>query len=98
MSGANAWRGHLWVPEHAHPLVRQLVVLMNEKRITFTELARVAGLTGATLASWKSKHNPRVDSFEAALNALGYELQIVQREPKKTVFDVKQNGHDAAAV
>lgn len=92
MSGAAAWRGKLYIPEHAHPLVRQLVEILNKKKLTFTELARAAGITGAALASWRYRHNPRIDNFEAALNALGYELQIVPREPQKTVFDVKQNG------
>ena len=75
------WRGKHLVPERAHPLVRRLFVLINRDGCTLEELAARSGVDSQTLNSWRSRKSPQLVTFEAMLNALGFELRIVHREP-----------------
>lgn len=74
--GGNNQRGRLPIPEHAHPLVRATYRLINKERTTQKDIALRAGLGRTTVHLWQ-RQNPRIDSMEAVLNALGYKLQIV---------------------
>lgn len=64
---------------HAHPLVREFYHLLKEEDVTVTEVSLEAGVSRAAMVKWKSRHAPNVPTFEAALNALGYELTIRKR-------------------
>jgi hypothetical protein len=70
------WRGRLPVPQHAHPLVRQFFEILNEQRTTMMDVSKRAGPHWSTIQSWSRRSNPYIDNFEAALNAMGYELVI----------------------
>lgn len=70
-------RGRLEIPAHAHPCVRGLFETMNHQRTTPAEVATRAGFGPGTLRSWRRRHMPLLDVFEAALNALDLELAIV---------------------
>lgn len=75
------WRGRLSVPDGCHPLVRQLFEIANEQRATMKEIAGRAGMVPyATLSNWRYGNCPQLQNFEAALNALGYELHIRPKE------------------
>jgi transposase-like protein len=67
------------IPMHAHPLVRQLFEIVNAERTSLRELGERAGVNRETLSLWRRRHMPVLDTFEAALNALDYELVIQQR-------------------
>lgn len=77
--GPQARRGRLPVPVHVSRLTRQFYELVNAEQATLTEIAGRSGLSEHTLSDWRRRWAPKVDSFEAALNALGYELRIVKR-------------------
>lgn len=66
------------VPDHAHPLVRELVRLMNVHRMTWTDLAERSGIHRKTFHYWRTRSSPTLSVFEAALNSLGYGLAITQ--------------------
>ena len=67
------------VAPRAHPLARRFFELLAEQGVALTDVAGRAGLAVATLVKWKYRHVPQVDTLEAALNALGYELRILRR-------------------
>lgn len=68
-------------PRHAHPLVRQLVDLLNESPVTLRDVGRRAGLAGSTIGSWWGSANPTIHNFDAVLNTIGFELRICPKNP-----------------
>lgn len=72
-------RGGAALPAHAHPLVQRFFILLNARCATFAEVAERTDIGVDTLRFWRSRHVPRLDLFDAALNALGFELTIVKR-------------------
>lgn len=77
--GAARWRGKHKVPEHAHPLVRQLIVEMNDQGRLIGEVAKEAGVRRNAVSDWRYMRLPRLDLLEAVLNVLGLELVILPR-------------------
>lgn len=75
----NNVRGKITIPDHAHPLVRRLIAEMNEQQTTFAEVSARSNVGVDTIRFWAGRHMPRLDTFEAALNVLGYELKIVEQ-------------------
>lgn len=78
--GGERWRGKLPVPEHAHPLVRDLVRELNEQRTTISEMADRAAVCRQAVRKWQDSTMPRVDLLDACFNALGYRLAVVPVE------------------
>lgn len=67
------------IPQHAHPLVRELFSLVRRRGVTLRSVARKAGLHEDIFTAWRRESSPNVVSLEAALNVLGHEL-VVQRK------------------
>lgn len=65
---------------HAHPLVRQMFGIMRDERTSLVKFAAESGVDRTVLSLWRRRSSPTLVVFEAALNALGYELRIVKRE------------------
>ncbi len=74
-SGNNI-RGRIKIAEGAHPCVRRFMEQMNEQQTTFREVSDRSGVGVDTLRFWQTRHMPRVDLLDAALNVLGLELCI----------------------
>jgi hypothetical protein len=68
----------LSVPQHAHPLVRQLFVEMNRERIGLSDVAERAGVAITTFKGWRTRHTPRVADLEACYNVLGLTLTVTK--------------------
>lgn len=62
------------IPQHAHPLVRQLFAEMNHQRIGIMDMAERSGIAHGTFKGWRTKHCPRVAELEACFNVLGMRL------------------------
>ena len=75
-------------PTHTSPLVRRLYELMHEQQIGYQALSERSGVPDGSLTAWRKRYRPNLLSFEAALNALGYELRIMKRR------DVSENAED----
>lgn len=73
------WRGKLAIPQKCHPLIRRMFEIMNSEQVMISEVAPRAGVCRHTFNIWRKRQSPRLFDFEAALNALGYELRIVRR-------------------
>jgi DNA-binding phage protein len=71
------WRGKHIVPERAHPFVRRMFEIINQEGCTLEELAARSGVDSQAMNSWRSRKSPQLVTFEAVLNALGYQLRIV---------------------
>lgn len=81
MSGSRNYRGRnqpgaIPLPVHAHPLVREFFVHMNTRGAVIADVAEYSGVGIDTLRFWRTRHVPRLDVFEAALNTIGYRLVI----------------------
>lgn len=76
------WRGRHTIPLQAHPLIRRFFRLVNKERATFLEIAARVGCHRDTFKDWRSRSTPNLATFEAALNALGYRLEIVKDTPR----------------
>lgn len=85
------WRGQIPIPVSAHPLVRQLIELLNEEQTTLVEAATKAGVSPKTISDWRYRSNPSLDNFQAALNAIGYDLYI---GPQKGTHEQKERRVD----
>lgn len=66
-----------------NPLVRRLVQIRRAKRVSQRGVSARAGLATGACRRWEAgMHEPALGNFEAALNVLGYRLEIVPLEPK----------------
>lgn len=74
------WRGQIPIPDHCHPLVKRYLEILNEEDTTLKEAAKAAGLSPGTMTGWRYRATPTILNFEAALNAMDYELKIVKRK------------------
>lgn len=70
---------------HANPLVRKLIALMNEQKVSWYRLSELTKISRETFRTWRTTHNPRVDLLIACFNVLGYTLVVVPIEDAKTV-------------
>ena len=75
------WRGHLKVPQHAHPFVRLLFRQLNSQHCTMIECAEKAGLWPQTIGGWRDRRNPTLPNIEAALNVMGTKLVAMPISP-----------------
>lgn len=78
--GPEKWRGNVPIPEHAHPLVRRLIVEANAQHTTMKEIADRAAIQPGTFSDWRYRRMPRLDLLEAALNTLDLELYVRRRK------------------
>ena len=73
------WRGKIPIPDHCHPLVRKLIAECNAQQTTISEVASRANLRRESISEWRYRRMPKIDNFEAALNAIDLELVIRER-------------------
>jgi hypothetical protein len=69
--------GMIPIPQHTHPIIRDLVRAMNARGVSFDALASITGVNERTIAGWRKNHIPRLDNIEAALNGVGLRLAIL---------------------
>lgn len=79
MSHQDHYRGRLTIPARAPPLVRQFYALVNREQATLEEVESRSGVNRFTMRGWRRNSQPVLPNFEAAVNALGYELVIRKR-------------------
>lgn len=63
--------------DHVHPLVRGLFREMADQQASRKRVAMSAGVSAYALTGWRSAHMPMLDTIDAALGVLGFELAIV---------------------
>ncbi len=73
--------GPFSIPQNGDPLVRHMLLAIDERELSLREVADKAGLAAGTLSKWK-RCSPRLVSFNAVLNVLGLELAIRPLPPK----------------
>lgn len=64
------------IPQHVHPLIRQLFEEMNRQQVSMARMGDVTGIDRATIKNWKHRHEPKVSNLDACLSALGYKLTL----------------------
>lgn len=65
------------------PLIEEFFGLRKTSGKTIDDVAGRAGYHPDTLTKWRG-HSPRLSSFIAALNAIGFTLKIVPLETKRS--------------
>lgn len=68
------------VPAAAHPLVRFVFAEMRRQGITYVEMSQRSGLARETLNAWRVRNRPDLESLEAVLGVLGYDLGPLLRD------------------
>lgn len=61
-----------------NPIVKFLFQEMHRQRVCQMDLSERVGLHRDTLRNWRTRHTPKIDDIEAALNYLGYKLKPVK--------------------
>lgn len=62
-------------------MIDELIALRKEKNISQSELARLTGNKQQAISRIEKKeHSPSLKLFYSMVNALGYDLKIVERE------------------
>ena len=64
------------LPEKVNPLVRRLFASALKQRLTYKAWAKRSGVAWQTIRKWRTRSNPRLDSFEACANALGFKVML----------------------
>lgn len=78
------WNYRTTIPARAHPLVKEMYALMIKQRASAEDVCDRAGLGKKTIPNWRhTNFGPQLGNFEAALNALGYELKIVRKRDEE---------------
>lgn len=59
------------------PLMRRFVELADEQGISLGAVGEKVGISWRTIYDWPQGASPNFATFNAALNAIGYKLEIV---------------------
>jgi DNA-binding phage protein len=85
------------IPRNAHPLVRLVFAGMIEQRISYVEMAELAGLSRESLTAWRVRYTPDFNNIRSALGVLGLNLQVVDASGRpyapQIVLRNSRNGH-----
>lgn len=72
-----SWRAPYSVPQMSkNPLVTFLFDRMAEQRVTIKDMARHVGLSERAMVRWHTGYQPRIDTLDAALRAVGYRISM----------------------
>jgi hypothetical protein len=69
-----------------NPCVRFLFQQLEKQVCSESDFSERTGIHRDTLRGWRTRHNPRINDLEFALNCLGYELTC---RPQRTKDDKK---------
>lgn len=87
-------QSHIRIPEpssSAHLLIRFLYNAIRNSKRTLYAICDLAGMSRMSLFEWFTEaKNPRLDKFEAALNATGFGFEIVAINPDKLTWKMFQ--------
>lgn len=64
---------------NGEPLVREFFSLLKRHKRSVISVSLPSGVGVVTMYNWKSRNNPSLPLFKAALNELGYDLVIVRQ-------------------
>lgn len=68
------------------PTVRWLFLEIKIQEKTVADVARISGVAQNAIQSWKTRCNPSLFDFKCVAGALGYEIQMVAKEPENAEF------------
>ena len=90
------------IADGVHPLVEELLCLVEQLPESTAAFADRAGYAPSTFSAWRSAHaGPTLSAFCDVAEALGYELVLVpkgeiERVPKGTLWASPADAEDAA--
>lgn len=72
-------RTSITIPDHVGPHVKLVFAEMRRQNITYDAAEEGSGVRRAALKAWRNKNKPSLDSIEAVLGFLGFDLVPVPR-------------------
>ncbi|WP_311276122.1 hypothetical protein [Methylobacterium sp. WCS2018Hpa-22] len=81
------------VPDRVGPHVRLLFTEMRRQNVTYDEVEEGSGVRRAALKAWRHKNRPSLESIEAALGFLGFDLVPIPRAkvlPAEIVAEIRE--------
>lgn len=63
------------VPEQCDPRAKIVFAEMRRQAVTYDELEWRSGVLRSTFKAWRTNNKPGLDTVEAALGALGWDLR-----------------------
>lgn len=82
--GSARFAGKLTVPENSPKLVRELFEMMNEQGLMIADATRDSGVSHQCVSKWRYSTTPTLMAFQAVLNNMGYDLQIVPQQDSES--------------
>lgn len=64
------------IPERCHPLAKLVFSEMRRTCVTYDELEWRSGVLRSTFKAWRTHNRPGLESIEAALGALGWQVTV----------------------
>lgn len=64
------------------PDIRWFFLEARAQGKAIADIAKISGITSSTIRRWKSRCNPSFFDFKCAVEALGYEIRMMAKEPK----------------
>lgn len=64
---------------NAHPLVKQVFDIIDDQQATYLMVECRSGVGRTTLSHWKDRSMPTLGTFEAVVQALGYDIILKER-------------------
>ncbi len=71
----------LWPPDSRLHAAYMIAMLSSE--LSYRELAQSTGISKSTLGYWRYRLPYNIRRFERVLGAVGYDLTITRKEPKR---------------
>lgn len=72
-------RSRVTIPQRCHPLSKLVFAEMQRQRVTYDELEYRSGVLRSTFKAWRTNNRPGLDTIEAALGVLGYNVLPVPK-------------------
>ena len=63
-----------------NPLVEKLFAIMADRGVTQEAVADISGVSAGTIRSWRWRQSANMGNFQAVLNTLEYDLEIVEKK------------------
>lgn len=75
----NGRKSKITIPERCHPLAKVVFAEMKRQGVTYDSLEWTSGVLRSTFKAWRTHNRPGLDTIEAALGSLGWNVRAVPK-------------------
>jgi len=66
-------------PTNKDPLILQLTNIINNSKLSSTQICLEAGVGTSSISTWTTRSSPSIQNFSSVLEVLGYQLVVRKR-------------------